>query len=106
MHALHQTMVRDALAVVATVPTGAKWEVINVAVAADGSRAYEWYLFLQDAMAGYWGLDQIHVPAGGFFQNRSYQSILLEEGESLVAWPLAGSGPDEGFVVTYVEVTP
>lgn len=106
MERLDATMVRDALAPVATVPTGAKWEVINIAVAADGTRAYEWYLFILDTTPTYWGLDQIHVAAGAFFVNRSYQSVVLYEGESLIAWPLAGSGPDEGIVVTYVEVEP
>jgi len=106
MERLEATMVRDALASVATVPTGAKWEVINVAVAADGTHAYEWYLFVLTTDPTYYGLDEITVAAGKFFVNRSYQSVVLYEGESLVAWPVAGTGPDEAIVVTYVEVEP
>jgi len=96
----------NALTVVAEVPTGVKWEIINLAVAADGTNAYEWYIFILVGGATYYGLDEITVPAGKFFVNRSYQSVVLEAGDSLVAWPVTAGTADEAMYTTYVEVFP
>lgn len=96
----------DTVDTLVTVPTGVKFEVINVAVTADGTHAYTWYLFVQEVSTTLRGLDEVHIPAGAFFVNRSYQSVVLYEGESLVALPLGAGGPAEDILVTYVHVSP
>ena len=68
-----------------TVPGGHKFELLSAGCYADGTHAYLWQFFVHHG-AAYSLVDEVSVPAGAFARLTNWSGIVLEPGDSIVAY--------------------
>ena len=105
---LDPTGALNTFVTIATVPTGHKYEITDVTVQGNGgAQPFTYYLYVRTGAATYHGVDEIIIPAGGFYQHRQYAGWVAYAGELIIGYDTVPGGVGS-FVASlnYVDVDP